>query len=218
MSCGAGHHSARPGPVLPPGGGLPGEEGGRLQAAAADTGLHATSHAAALPKAAPLALLISHADVHSYGCLPLVTPSTWPHVIEVGPQRSMQASRAPARGSFCLSWSVTVSSRWGTLRVRPVAVQSDKGTPSDKLRAALVYLLTCESLPSDSEYEQITTTLQVTCPSPSHTYSWWKGEYCVFNYSQYAPVTYVTSLSPMPAWCSTVPMLPCTCSKVCACI
>ena len=41
-------------------------------------------------------------------------------------------------------------------------MQSDKGTPSDKLRAALVYLLTCESLPSDSEYEQISSTLQVT--------------------------------------------------------
>ena len=40
-------------------------------------------------------------------------------------------------------------------------LQSEKGTPSDKLRAALVYLLTCESLPSDPEYEQISRTLQV---------------------------------------------------------
>lgn len=44
-------------------------------------------------------------------------------------------------------------------------LQSDKGTPSDKLRAALVYLLTCESLPSDAEYEQISRTLQVRQPS-----------------------------------------------------
>ena len=40
-------------------------------------------------------------------------------------------------------------------------MQSEKGTPEDKLRAALVYLLTCESLPSDSEYENISKTLQV---------------------------------------------------------
>jgi len=41
-------------------------------------------------------------------------------------------------------------------------MQSEKGTPEDKLRAALVYLLTCESLPSDSEYENISKTLQVS--------------------------------------------------------
>ena len=40
-------------------------------------------------------------------------------------------------------------------------MQSEKGTASDKLRAALVYLLTCESLPSDPEYEQVSRTLQV---------------------------------------------------------
>jgi len=40
-------------------------------------------------------------------------------------------------------------------------MQSEKGTPEDKLRAALVYLLTCESLPSDSEYENVSKTLQV---------------------------------------------------------
>lgn len=40
-------------------------------------------------------------------------------------------------------------------------LQNEKGTPADRLRAALVYLLTCESLPTDSEYEQISRTLQV---------------------------------------------------------
>ena len=55
----------------------------------------------------------------------------------------------------------------GTVQMKSSAVQSDKGTPSDKLRAALVYLLTCESLPSDSEYEQISTTLQVIPQSPN---------------------------------------------------
>ena len=40
-------------------------------------------------------------------------------------------------------------------------MQSEKGTPEDKLRAALVYLLTCDSLPSDSEYENISKSLQV---------------------------------------------------------
>ena len=49
-------------------------------------------------------------------------------------------------------------------------MQSDKGTASDKLRAALVYLLTCEGLPSDSEYEQISRTLQVTSRCPPHSY------------------------------------------------
>ena len=40
-------------------------------------------------------------------------------------------------------------------------LQNEKGMPADRLRAALVYLLTCESLPTDSEYEQISRTLQV---------------------------------------------------------
>ena len=42
-----------------------------------------------------------------------------------------------------------------------MVLQNEKGTPADRLRAALVYLLTCESLPTDSEYEQISRTLQV---------------------------------------------------------
>ena len=54
-------------------------------------------------------------------------------------------------------------------------MQSNKGTPSDKLRAALVYLLTCESLPSDSEYEQISTTLQVISQTPTHSHNGVKG-------------------------------------------
>ena len=39
------------------------------------------------------------------------------------------------------------------------ACQGTKGTPEDKLRLALVFLLTCEALPSDGDYERVTTAL-----------------------------------------------------------
>ncbi|EIE26993.1 SM/Sec1-family protein [Coccomyxa subellipsoidea C-169] len=38
-------------------------------------------------------------------------------------------------------------------------LQGTKGTPEDKLRLALVFLLTCEALPSDGDYERVTTAL-----------------------------------------------------------
>ena len=60
-------------------------------------------------------------------------------------------------------------------------MQSDKGTPSDKLRAALVYLLTCESLPSDSECEQISSTLQVTSQTLPLNNRGVKGRECSFK-------------------------------------
>jgi hypothetical protein len=37
--------------------------------------------------------------------------------------------------------------------------QGGKGTPTDKLRLALVFLLTCEALPSDGDYERVTAAL-----------------------------------------------------------
>ena len=37
--------------------------------------------------------------------------------------------------------------------------QGPKGTPTDKLRLALVFLLTCEALPSDGDYERVTAAL-----------------------------------------------------------
>ena len=39
------------------------------------------------------------------------------------------------------------------------ALQGSKGTSTDKLRLALVFLLTCESLPSDGDYERVTAAL-----------------------------------------------------------
>ena len=45
-----------------------------------------------------------------------------------------------------------------------VHVQEAKGTPADRLRLALVYLLTCEALPSDADYQRITTALAVRSP------------------------------------------------------
>ncbi len=39
------------------------------------------------------------------------------------------------------------------------AWQGSKGTSTDKLRLALVFLLTCESLPSDGDYERVTAAL-----------------------------------------------------------
>ena len=70
-------------------------------------------------------------------------------------------------------------------------MQSDKGTPLDKLRAALVYLLTCESLPSDSEYEQISTTLQVTSQSLSHNHNGGKeAMISASNSGRYTPMTF----------------------------
>lgn len=41
----------------------------------------------------------------------------------------------------------------------PNGVQGSKGTPTDKLRLALVFLLTCDALPSDGDYERVTTAL-----------------------------------------------------------
>ncbi|KAK9915015.1 hypothetical protein WJX75_003656 [Coccomyxa subellipsoidea] len=38
-------------------------------------------------------------------------------------------------------------------------LQGGKGTPTDKLRLALVFLLTCEALPSDGDYERVTAAL-----------------------------------------------------------
>lgn len=37
--------------------------------------------------------------------------------------------------------------------------QGGKGTPTDKLRLALVFLLTCEALPSEGDYERVTAAL-----------------------------------------------------------
>lgn len=39
-------------------------------------------------------------------------------------------------------------------------LQEAKGSRSDKLRLALVYLLTCEALPGDADYERITAALK----------------------------------------------------------
>ena len=43
-------------------------------------------------------------------------------------------------------------------------VQAGHGTATDRLRLALVYLLTCETLPSDSELAPVETALSALFP------------------------------------------------------
>ena len=43
-------------------------------------------------------------------------------------------------------------------------MQGAKGTPTDKLRAALVYLSTCGAPPGDGEYAELERALQEAAP------------------------------------------------------
>ena len=118
----------------------------------------------------------------SPGVAPSCATLTSPHAINMELlQRQFKAKEQQRTSGLYHPQSVAVSSRWDTLPLRLLAVQSDKGTPSDKLRAALVYLLTCESLPSDSEYEQISSTLQVTSKTLPGNIEEVKGAECRFK-------------------------------------
>jgi len=49
----------------------------------------------------------------------------------------------------------------------PAPAQGDKGTPADKLRLALVQLLTCEALPGEPDFDRATAALAAAGADPA---------------------------------------------------